>query len=193
MSLHVIIPCKTLGDSKSRLSIVLDEKQRRDLSLRLLAKTMSLAALLTANANCHVVTDDPQAKSDALAAGLQTIADPGLGLNAALDTARKQIWQQDKDCRLLVLPIDLPHASADALCELLGSDASVAIAPDRKLDGTNALYLGPDAAAEFPFRFGANSFTLHCGAAHEKGLKLGIYASAALAFDLDTPEQLQEI
>jgi 2-phospho-L-lactate guanylyltransferase len=193
MTLQVLIPCKSFGTGKSRLSTMLDTKERRALCADFLRATLTLGLSLVPSGRCHVVTDDPEAKTLVTACGAAIIDDPGGGLNAALDAARAHLCgDATADTAILVLPIDLPLATATAMRELLADTADVAIAPDRARTGTNALYLGPAAACRFPFRFGRGSFALHCEAAAAARLSLHIVESAALAFDVDRSADYRE-
>ena len=193
MSLHIFIPCKSLPESKSRLAGILGERERIELSLSMLERTLARAATLAPKARCHLVSNDPDARLLATKNGIETIAGAGAGLNRALYHARGELLKVDGQFELLVLLVDLPYATENALLELVTSGADVAIAPDRDLLGTNALYLGANASNEFPFRFGEKSFDVHCAAAPERQLTLAIRISDALTFDLDTPEHYQEM
>jgi 2-phospho-L-lactate guanylyltransferase len=193
MSLHIFIPCKALAESKSRLAPVLDAQARITLSLSLLERSLELAASLAPKSMCHLLTNDPHTQLLGQKIGVQTIAGANPGLNRALFHARSALLSEHRHFELLVLPIDLPYATADALEDLIASGSGVAIAPDRDMLGTNALYLGADASRDFPFRFGEKSFDVHCNAAHSLKRTLSIQLSRALSFDLDTPEHFEEM
>ena len=65
----------------------------------------------------------------------------------------------------------------------------MAISPDGRNSGTNALSLPvPDAIR---FRFGQNSFENHKRAAVDAGLAVSIITSPGLDLDLDTPRDLE--
>jgi 2-phospho-L-lactate guanylyltransferase len=66
----------------------------------------------------------------------------------------------------------------------------VVVAPCRHGTGTNALLVCPPGL--IPFAFGPDSFAAHCAAARAAGVEPVIYRSAAIALDLDTPEDLEE-
>jgi 2-phospho-L-lactate guanylyltransferase len=189
---HILIPCKSLVQAKSRLAPLLSESERHKLSLFLFEKTMELAAMLAPKAQCHVVTSDAVAKERSRIFGFDCIEDAGMGLNPALDHARQSIIGADPQAALLVLPIDLPYATEFAIRELVTATADIAISPDRQLTGTNVLYLAP-RTTDFPFQFGEGSFNAHCDTAHRLNKKLAIQVSNALSFDLDTPENYAEM
>ena len=64
----------------------------------------------------------------------------------------------------------------------------VVIAPDRRGEGTNALFLRPPDAIEFAF--GSDSFQVHSTQAKERALALHIFESETIGLDLDVPEDL---
>jgi len=169
---------------------VLDEGARAALCARLLEQTLGCALALLPAGACRLVSGDPEAVALAAAAGVSALGDPGDGLNAALAAARAAIRGADAEAALLVLPIDLPRASAAALRQLLATPADVVAAPDRHGLGTNVLYLSPAAAGVFDFRFGSGSFAAHRAAAESAGLAFAACADPDLAFDIDEPEDL---
>lgn len=190
MSLQILVPCKSLRGGKSRLAPVLDEEERHTLSAFLLEKTLALATSLVPASRCHVVSGDSEVVYKAIRFGVMTIVDPGSGLNDALQAGRKHIGARASQFDLLVLPIDLPMATLELLTALTQLKADVAIAPDRDLDGTNALYLNRHAAPKFKFKFGKRSFAAHHEAAKARGFNVAVFSNTELAFDLDLPEHL---
>jgi 2-phospho-L-lactate/phosphoenolpyruvate guanylyltransferase len=192
MALHILIPCKALATGKSRLAPALDAAERAALCTALLEATLDLALQLVPAERCHLVTADRAAADRAAARGARTLAEPpGAGLNPALRLARDAI-SADASADLLVLPIDLPLASAAALRALLAVAGEAVAAPDRHGLGTNALYLEAAAAPRFDFRFGEASLAAHRAAAEALGLRFSLYEDPALAFDLDRPEDLRD-
>ena len=192
MPLHLLIPCKPFAAGKSRLAPVLSDRERAALCLRLLRQTLDCALALVPAAACHVVSADGAAAALARAAGAGIIGDRGGGLNEALAEARAVILGASADAALLILPIDLPRASAASLRALSATPAAVVAAPDRQGIGTNALYLSPAAAGIVDFHFGGGSFAAHRAAAESAGLSFAAYADPDLAFDIDSPDDLAE-
>ena len=193
MSLHVLIPCKSLAAGKSRLAPVLDGAARRALCIRFLDDALTLALALVPPGRCHLVSTDAEAAAMAAARDASVVVDPGQGLNAALTAGRDLICATaGETLALLILPIDLPFATADALAAFSDLRADVAIAPDRGRSGTNALGLGPRAVKDFAFRFGPDSFAAHQAIAHVGRWQAAIFADPRLAFDLDQPEDYRE-
>jgi 2-phospho-L-lactate/phosphoenolpyruvate guanylyltransferase len=192
MALHILIPCKALALGKSRLSPMLAASERAALCAELLRRTLDCALAIVPAERCHLVSADAAAADLAMARRVGTLAEPPeAGLNRALAAARDALCG-DAAAALLVLPIDLPLASARALQALVAINGDVVAAPDRHGRGTNALYLAAAAAAAFTFRFGNGSLAAHRAEAEARGLSFRLFEDQALAFDLDEPEDLRE-
>jgi 2-phospho-L-lactate guanylyltransferase len=193
MTLHILIPCKSLGEGKTRLAQVLDAKARRALCTGFLQRTLDVALALVPPPRCHVLAGDCDAVAIAAARGVTSCDDPGIGLNEALRTGRERICRNAAEqFALLIFPIDLPWATATVLADLVRRTADVVIATDRKRTGTNALYLGPRAAQQFVFEFGAGSLFAHRNAATHLGLRVDVCEDTRLSFDIDRPEDYFE-
>ena len=67
----------------------------------------------------------------------------------------------------------------------------IAIAPDRRMRGTNGLCF--DAALDFSFEFGPDSYARHKHNAQRLQRDHAAAISPGLAFDVDTPDDLAEM
>jgi 2-phospho-L-lactate/phosphoenolpyruvate guanylyltransferase len=185
----VLIPCKSLSAGKSRLASCLDAAQRHSLCAYFLTHTIELAIAVAGAERVRIVTSDGQAVSVAARFSVPTIADTDRGLNAALTSARNEVAERSlSPQRLMILPIDLPYASADAIAAAARSDADVLIASDEAGRGTNLLLLSTSAGG-FRFSFGEDSFGAHVRQARDAGLNLQILDDPRLARDIDQPNQ----
>jgi len=131
-------------------------------------------------------------RATAVDCGAAVLCEHGGGLNPAVEEAAATARAAGAT-QLLVLPCDLPRLEAGALHVLAGlaqPRQHMVIAPDRSGSGTNALLI--DAQDGFPFRFGEHSFAKHCAWAAAQGWSVSVCRLPALAFDLDTPEDLAE-
>jgi len=190
--LHVLIPCKPLATGKSRLAGVLDARGRQELCRTLLANTLEVAQILAPAGQIRVITSDPSVRAIAEAQGAGAIDDPGRGLNAALSCGRSAVVDRvGPHAPILVLPIDLPFATAAVIGPILEADADLVIAPDASRSGTNLLLLGGLAAGSFEFAFGPDSFDAHCRNARNLGLTVRIADDPRLAFDIDGPDDFE--
>ncbi len=187
----VLIPCRAFTQGKSRLAPILDPAERAALCRHFLRDTLARIAALVPSRDIHVVTADHEVSALAADAGIFTIAEATAGLNEALASAILQLEQRHLDFaqrELLVLPTDLPLATAMALRATIETAADILLVPDHAEQGTNLLRLGPGIAQDFRFRFGVDSFLLHQAEAARLGITPRILREPALARDIDMPE-----
>lgn len=187
-----IIPIGTLEGAKSRLGGTLDAEERRDLVDTMVYRTIRAALETPGISDVLVVTPDRSARDQAAFLGARTLVQPRLGLNAGLEDARADAIAGGADA-IVILPIDLPLISTDAIAELIAPIDVVAdrplvvLAPDRHGRGTNGLVLAPpDAIA---FGFGGESRATHARWAAGAGARY-VELDGPLALDIDTPEDL---
>ncbi len=190
MSIDAVIPCKSFAAGKSRLAGLLDPPARQALCERLFAHVVTTARRVAPAMAIHVVTPDPAVAARARQFGAAVIRDAGSGLNTALELARAGILPGlAEDAGLLVLPIDLPLATAEAIADIIAQPGEVVIVPDEERQGTNALLLRGPARRRFAFRFGADSCSRHGEQAMAGGFAWRMLAGSSLSFDMDRPDQ----
>jgi 2-phospho-L-lactate guanylyltransferase (CobY/MobA/RfbA family) len=68
-------------------------------------------------------------------------------------------------------------------------ERGVAIVPDCRHQGTNALLVRPPGILDY--QFGGHSFEAHVQQARQKNLEVRVVESQILGFDLDLPEDLE--
>ena len=183
MTICAIVPVRSLADGKRRLAGVMEDAQRAALNERFLVHTLGLAAALPGPA--ILVSPDPAVAEHPAASNAVRVSDPGRGLNAAIEAGRQCAQSRGAE-RIVVLPTDLPTARPGDLLALARAGSAVAIAPDRRRQGTNGLSVS--AALDFAFRFGAGSFSAHLAEAERLGIAPDIVENPRLALDIDTPE-----
>ncbi len=192
MTIWAIVPVKPLRYGKSRLSGVLNVDQRTELNHFLLIHTLSTLAEIPEIDNVLVISRDPAALSIARNQKARTLLEDGSPhLNTALNRATA-LAQAHTARSVLVLPADLPLILPRDIRTIirLGRKAPVVvIAPDRREDGTNGLFMNPSGLIEYSF--GPGSFRRHCERVHRSGAKLEILSLPSLALDLDLPEDLE--
>lgn len=194
-TVYTIIPVGAIEGAKSRLGAVLDAEERRDLAERLARATIAASVAAPGVADTLVVTPDDTVRSLALEEGARPIRQRTSGLNEGLREARAEAVAAGADA-VLVLPIDLPKASAaaigDVVAGLLAARVGAArpivvIVADRHGRGTNALLLAPPDVIDF--QFGGDSHQAHVAAAQAAGAVV-VELGGPLALDLDTAEDL---
>ena len=191
MGLWAIIPVKPLRRGKSRLAGILSEDERTLLNFTMLGNSLKALSGVKAIDEILVVSRDPAALSLAREYGARTVLeDSNAGLNMALKRATI-VAQAYAAQDVLVLPADLPLLQSGDIEQLLqhtGKPPEIVIAPDRRMDGTNALYLTPPGRIEY--NFGVNSFHKHVQQAQAKGMHVEVFSLPSFGLDLDLPEDL---
>jgi 2-phospho-L-lactate guanylyltransferase len=186
-----VVPVGTLDGAKSRLGETLDAEERRDLATRLLARTLAAALATPGIDEVLVVTPDDEVRQLAARAGARAIRQQSQGLNVGLRQARDEVLASGGDA-LLVVPIDLPLISVEALQAVLAplgdpTRPLVVLVPDRHGRGTNALLVAPPDAIEFGF--GGDSRRAHAACAADAGARF-VELDGPLSLDIDTPDDL---
>ena len=192
MTLWAIVPVKPLRRGKSRLSEVLSEEERLSLNSQLLIHTIDTLREIPEIEQVLVVSRDQAALSLARAHGARTVQENGAPeLNVAL-TRATIVAKQYATRGVLIIPSDLPMISREdisTMLDMVKDPPVVVVAPDRKMEGTNALLVCPVGLIEYDY--GPNSFERHCLSAKEAGARLEICELPSLALDMDVPEDLE--
>jgi 2-phospho-L-lactate/phosphoenolpyruvate guanylyltransferase len=196
-SLSIIIPIRSLTDSKTRLSGVLEPFERARLNEQMLRGVVWAALGAVGSPAVIVTSEDPEALEvardvDPRVVDLQQSREAP-GLNGALEHATR--FAIDRSARaVLVLPADLPLVRSADIDNVLRRDAPIVIAPDRHRRGTNGLMQRIDATrGHFRYQFGIESYRLHLDEAHRLGLDAATAISLGTSFDLDTPGDLDDL
>jgi len=192
MTLWAIVPVKPLQRGKSRLSSILSVTERTTLNQSMLVNTLKTLKSISEIDTVLVVSRDPAALAIARDFEAKTVLEDGSPeLNTALRRAA-MVAKAYYAHQLLVMPADLPLVKAEHIKDFLALSTAapeLIIAPDRRKDGTNALYINP--ADLIDFYYGPGSFTKHINAARAENASIQIVENEALGLDLDLPEDLQ--
>jgi 2-phospho-L-lactate guanylyltransferase len=194
VTLWAIVPVKPLRRGKSRLSEVLSDEERADLNRRLLTHTLVTLSAIPEIEHVLVISRDQGALALARDYGARTLQENGAPqLNIAL--RRATVLAKNYAARdILVVPADLPLLTPEdvnAVLALAKDPPVVVVAPDRRCQGTNALFVSPAGLIEY--EFGPGSFNKHCEKAVQAGARLEVCELPSLALDMDLPEDLQMI
>ena len=187
-----IVPIGTLENAKSRLGGTLDAEERRDLVDTMIHRTVRAALATPGITETLVVSPDREAIEQAASLGARTLRQRGQGLNTGLREARDDAIAGGADA-IVILPIDLPLITAEAIADLVaplsvvGERPLVVLAPDRHHRGTIGLLLAPPDAIEPSF--GGDSRAAHEACAADAGARY-LELDGPLALDLDTPDDL---
>ncbi len=183
-----LVPLRSPGTGKSRLSAQLSPQQRAALSLAMLADVS--AALRSVPLDRVVVAaSGPQTAKCVAALGLEAVLDPpgDGGLDTAVDAACRRF---PTEVSLLVVMADLPRLRPDDVAAVIGRPEPVVVAPSSD-GGTAALLRRPPLA--IPSAYGTGSAARHLRLATARGLGVATVDRAGLRHDVDTWADLQAL
>lgn len=194
MTIWAIVPVKPLHLGKSRLAGMMTEDQRTHLNRYLLEHVLITLKEIPEIEHTLVVSRDPAALALTREMGGRTVLEDGAPqFNTAIMLATISAMAQGAHA-VLVLPADLPLIKTTDLKPLLKRGKIppvVVIAPDRRKDGTNGLFVNPAGLIEYCY--GTGSFQHHSEGAIEAGARLVVIDSHNIALDLDLPEDLKAL
>lgn len=191
MSVFAMIPVKSLLKSKTRLSMILNPKERQALTLVMLEDVLR-AVKCSMVRQVVVISSDSTVKELVEKFGAMYLEEKKRGLNQAIEQALEWCIQNKADS-VLVLPADIPliiPKDVNQIVKLGSEETSIVISPSQN-GGTNALLQKPPNLIR-P-RFGPNSFSKHKGEASHKGIPTKVYMSKRVAMDIDSPKDLEKL
>ena len=186
MSVWAVIPIKPRAACKLRLRPALSDELRLRLVRGMLGHVIEAAGLAKGIDAVVLLSNERDDVPDRV----PLISDHGADLNGALRGALPELARWGANA-FVILPADLPTLTAadiDRLAEVARS-GGVAIAPDWRDEGTNALAAPTTLRPEF--LFGINSFQAHLVMIRRLGIEPAIVRSPGLAHDLDEPSDLR--
>jgi 2-phospho-L-lactate/phosphoenolpyruvate guanylyltransferase len=176
-----LVPLRTPGEGKSRLSAVLDPDQRAALAVAMLAD-VTAAVTAAGLTEVIVVAGGDRGAAAGVALGLPVLVDPPgcRGLDEALAAATRRVGAQRE---VLVVAADLPRLQPRDVRAVLDPDAEVVIAPTAA-GGTGALLRRP--AAVIGTAFGLGSAVAHQRLALAAGVRCAHVDRDGIHHDVDT-------
>ena len=184
------MPFKGLAAPKRRLAPLLSLTERRGLAQAMLSDVLAALGRAEGYDRVFVISRDPAALELALQLGANAMPESGRpGYRSAAEQAAETARAAGAS-GLLVLPADLPLVTSTDLKYLLleSARASVALAPSRHGDGTNALLARPPGV--LPYLYGPGSFRAHLRAAERRRLRTAVVELPNLGLDVDQPSDL---
>lgn len=155
----VVIPVKSPGTAKSRLTTTSDEERAR-LAAAFATDVIDTALATTGVGAVWVVTDEGPFAELLAARGARICSDPGLGLNAALRQGAGAARVHLPDARPVALFADLPALTTADLAEALVSSLAHPVAFVADADGTGSSFYSAEYD-DFDPRFGTDSAQAH--------------------------------
>lgn len=192
MSLWVIVPVKPLRRSKSKLTNILSEEERAILNLKMYENTLRELKDIKIPHQVLVVSKDSSVLSLARSYNTKTLQEDGDGgLNLALKKAI-QVVKAYAAQSVLILPADLPFITKEdieGVMEYSVSHSFMLISPDRKMSGTNLLFMSPPDLIEFSY--GPGSFERHVRQAQAQNAHIEVRKFGSAELDIDSPEDFE--
>ncbi len=189
--LAIVVVSRLGPGAKSRLAPVLSEEGRSVLAHAMLLDVLATCVDARLCRLVLLVADDPRGWLGRLSDDVERVADPNVGLNAAVRAGLDEAARRGVGAAL-VLPGDVPLATASELRSLAsaaqGHRQCVGVARDRARAGTNGLVLRPTGAIEPAF--GVGSAARHASAGRAAGAAVRMLDLPGLGLDVDTPSDL---
>lgn len=179
----IVLPVKSLSESKSRLSPVLSPLERGALTLAMLEDVLDATQSIV-GWETWVISPDEVVLEIALSRSAHAIREEKPPLANAIRQAEAEATAQMADALAVLLP-DTPLVTAGALTRALHTLGPVVLAPSIDEGGTNLMIRRPPAAIDA--HFGTDSYRKHLEAAAVADLPIAVIRSPELAFDLDVP------
>ena len=191
MAVWAIVPVKPLAHSKSRLSGILNSDERMGLTVRLLKRTLETISHVPEIDKTLIVTNDPEVVTITKSFNFDVCVEENeCGMNRALDRGMG-VLKRNQVQSAIILPSDLPFLTVREIQVMIkmGSESkAMVIAPDRKKQGTNAIYYY--SLDKVDFEFGPMSYEKHLKSAKANGVTVCVIESDSFGLDIDLPEDL---
>jgi 2-phospho-L-lactate guanylyltransferase len=182
----IVLPVKSLDETKARLSPVLAPMERAALTLAMLEDVLD-AALAVPGWETWVISPDESVLEVAAIRGAATLVEEEPPLGQAIRQAEAEAEARGADAHAELMP-DTPLVTTAVLTRTVHTLGPVVIAPAADERGTNLLLRRPPSA--IAAHFGPDSFRRHVEAAAEADLPLAVCERPELAFDLDAPDDI---
>lgn len=191
MKTLAILPVKSFGAAKQRLSEVLGAGSRQALAQAMFTDVLSAVRGVPELDGIVVVTSDKAAEAAAAGEGVRVLPDDGPPGHSEAGLVGIRHALSEGYGRVLLIAGDTPLVRPAELADLLADAPGVVIVPDRHGTGTNALVLTPPDVIEPSF--GPGSRERHVAAARDAGVAHRVADLRGLALDVDTPADLAEL
>jgi 2-phospho-L-lactate/phosphoenolpyruvate guanylyltransferase len=189
-----LLPVKAPTNAKQRLNGCLSPSQREGLARLMFEEVFSTLCAVRGLDRIIVATSDQAVGDHAIRSGAIVFEErEQRGHSHSADRASRHAMSCGAGT-ILLLPIDVPlvtQAEIEELIEAGGAQAGVIVVPSRDGTGTNALVRTPPDA--IPSCFGPGSFRAHLDRAQELGVPVTVRRPPGLLFDIDTPEDVEEL
>ncbi|MEM1587960.1 MAG: 2-phospho-L-lactate guanylyltransferase [Candidatus Bathyarchaeia archaeon] len=194
MKVYAIIPVKELSKSKTRLSLILNPKEREALSLIMLKDVLNALFSSKKIEKVIIVSSDSTVLNLYEKLGFKPLLETNKGdLNLAINEAIQFSLNENVQA-VLIMPSDIPLVKTEDIDFLINNcdeKPSIIISPSKRMDGTNALLLHPPTILNVAY--GENSFNIHVEKALKTKAQLKIIVLPRIALDIDIIEDLRDL
>ena len=179
-----IIPINNFNESFSRLSNVLNKKQREEMTQILATQVLDALTPIASVEKIIVLSNEIEWLSSFWNKKIVVLPEPDTEqFSKKIDNTAQWIQSQGVTA-MLYLSIDLPYIQQEDIENLISQHiSSLSIVEAKKDNGTNALIL--DLPTKMEFQFGPNSFSKHLAEARSKNINTTIVNIEYLSLDLD--------
>lgn len=185
----IVLPVRSLDESKSRLEPVLSPLERGALTLAMLEDVLDVTSQIQ-GWESWVISPDEAVLEVAARRRARGIREEKPSLSNAIGQAEREATEAGSDAMAVLLP-DTPLITTWGLTRALHTLGSVVIGPAADEVGTNLLVRRPPRAIRA--RFGPDSYRRHLQEAAEAGLPVSVVDEPGIAFDLDSEGDILDL
>jgi 2-phospho-L-lactate/phosphoenolpyruvate guanylyltransferase len=184
----VLLPVKTFSDAKHRLSSKYDSEMRAGLACAMFSDVLRALSRARTPERIIVFTAADEVTQMARSFDFEVMTERSVqGHSAAVNT---MISELSGASRILSIASDLPRlTSRDIDFVMEASSDPITLIPSRDWTGTNGVVFIPPA--RITMEYGPGSFRRHLSKAAAASLPADVLNVPGIAFDIDTPEDLQ--
>src|SRR5437762_3705849 len=185
----VLLPVKDFSDAKQRLASSMDAEARAGLARAMLADVLNALARARAPQRVVAFTAADEVIQMARPFGFDVVLEKAVdGHSAAVNRMVDEL--SPSSSRILSIAADLPRLIPSEIdFALEAASEPITLIPSRDWTGTNGVVFIPPA--RIAMEYGEGSFLRHLSKASAAGLRSDVMSLPGIAFDLDTPEDLE--
>jgi len=185
----VLLPVKDFRESKQRLVPALDANARVQLAQAMLRDVLSVLARARAPQRVVVFTAADEVMQMARPFGFNIAFEKSVdGHSAAVNQMVEELSATSS--RILSIAADLPRLVPSEIDFAFNAASEpITFIPSRDWTGTNGVLFIPPA--RIAMEYGQGSFRRHLSKATAAGIRSDVMDLPGIAFDIDTPEDLQ--
>src|SRR6266566_3769768 len=185
----VLLPVKDFSDAKQRLASSMDAEARAGLARAMLADVLNALARARAPQRVVAFTAADEVIQMARPFGFDVVLEKVVnGHSAAVNRMVDEL--SSSSSRILSIAADLPRLVPSEIDFALDAASEpITLIPSRDWTGTNGVVFIPPA--KISMEYGEGSFRRHLSKASAAGHPSDVMNLPGIAFDIDTPEDLQ--